>query len=139
VTAALVEQGIESRRMVLVESNPGFCHLLRGRYPEAAVVRRCLCPQAPPRPPVGHAGRGRGIRPAIVQQAAEIPAGPACRGLRAARSGAPSCSSPMRSYPPFPLRIRGRARKPPSASGSICPRRGCGSTARPRRDDGALK
>ena len=39
VTAALVEQGIESRRMVLVESNPGFCRLLRGRYPEATVVQ----------------------------------------------------------------------------------------------------
>jgi phosphatidylethanolamine/phosphatidyl-N-methylethanolamine N-methyltransferase len=39
VTAALVEQGIESRRMVLVESNPGFCRLLRGRYPGATVVQ----------------------------------------------------------------------------------------------------
>ena len=39
VTAALVEQGIESRRMVLVESNPGFCRLLRARYPEATVVQ----------------------------------------------------------------------------------------------------
>ena len=39
VTAALVEQGIESRRMVLVESNPGFCRLLRARYPGATVVQ----------------------------------------------------------------------------------------------------
>ena len=38
-TAALVEQGIESRRMVLVESNPGFCRLLRARYPGATVVQ----------------------------------------------------------------------------------------------------
>jgi phosphatidylethanolamine/phosphatidyl-N-methylethanolamine N-methyltransferase len=39
VTAALVEQGIESHRMVLVESNPGFCRLLHARYPDATVVQ----------------------------------------------------------------------------------------------------
>jgi phosphatidylethanolamine/phosphatidyl-N-methylethanolamine N-methyltransferase len=39
VTAALVEQGIEACRMVLVEFNPGFCRLLRARYPEATVVQ----------------------------------------------------------------------------------------------------
>jgi phosphatidylethanolamine/phosphatidyl-N-methylethanolamine N-methyltransferase len=39
VTAALVEQGIESHRMVLVESNPRFCRLLRARYPDATVVQ----------------------------------------------------------------------------------------------------
>jgi phosphatidylethanolamine/phosphatidyl-N-methylethanolamine N-methyltransferase len=39
VTAALVEQGIESRRMVLVESNHGFCRLLGARYPDATVVQ----------------------------------------------------------------------------------------------------
>jgi phosphatidylethanolamine/phosphatidyl-N-methylethanolamine N-methyltransferase len=39
VTAALVEQGIEASRMVLVEFNPRFCRLLRARYPEATVVQ----------------------------------------------------------------------------------------------------
>jgi phosphatidylethanolamine/phosphatidyl-N-methylethanolamine N-methyltransferase len=39
VTAALVEQGIESRRMALVESNHGFCRLLGARYPDATVVQ----------------------------------------------------------------------------------------------------
>ncbi len=39
VTAALVEQGIEPCRMVLVEFNPTFCRLLRTRYPEATVVQ----------------------------------------------------------------------------------------------------
>jgi phosphatidylethanolamine/phosphatidyl-N-methylethanolamine N-methyltransferase len=39
VTAALVEQGIEACRMVLVEFNPGFCRLLRARYPAATVVQ----------------------------------------------------------------------------------------------------
>jgi phosphatidylethanolamine/phosphatidyl-N-methylethanolamine N-methyltransferase len=39
VTAALVEQGIEPSRMVLVEFNPTFCRLLRTRYPEATVVQ----------------------------------------------------------------------------------------------------
>jgi phosphatidylethanolamine/phosphatidyl-N-methylethanolamine N-methyltransferase len=39
VTAALVEQGIHPSRLVLVEFNPGFCRLLRARYPEATVIR----------------------------------------------------------------------------------------------------
>src|SRR5215468_4376526 len=39
VTAALVEQGIEPERLVLVEFNPSFCQLLRARYPEATVVQ----------------------------------------------------------------------------------------------------
>jgi phosphatidylethanolamine/phosphatidyl-N-methylethanolamine N-methyltransferase len=39
VTAALVEQGIEPSRLVLVEFNPAFCRLLRKRYPEATVVQ----------------------------------------------------------------------------------------------------
>jgi phosphatidylethanolamine/phosphatidyl-N-methylethanolamine N-methyltransferase len=39
VTAALVAQGVEPGRMVLVENNPTFCRLLRGRYPEATVVQ----------------------------------------------------------------------------------------------------
>jgi phosphatidylethanolamine/phosphatidyl-N-methylethanolamine N-methyltransferase len=39
VTAALVEQGIEPSRMVLVEFNPVFCRLLRSRYPEATVIQ----------------------------------------------------------------------------------------------------
>jgi phosphatidylethanolamine/phosphatidyl-N-methylethanolamine N-methyltransferase len=39
VTAALVEQGIDPERLVLVEFNPSFCQLLRARYPEATVVQ----------------------------------------------------------------------------------------------------
>ena len=39
VTEALVEQGIEPSRLVLVEFNPVFCRLLRSRYPEAIVVQ----------------------------------------------------------------------------------------------------
>ena len=39
MTAALIEQGIEPSRMVLVEFNPMFCRLLRNRYPEATVVQ----------------------------------------------------------------------------------------------------
>jgi len=38
VTAALVERGIAPRRLVLVEFNPEFCALLRGRFPQAHVV-----------------------------------------------------------------------------------------------------
>jgi phosphatidylethanolamine/phosphatidyl-N-methylethanolamine N-methyltransferase len=39
VTAALVEQGVDPSRLVLVEFNPAFCRLLRTRYPEATVVQ----------------------------------------------------------------------------------------------------
>jgi phosphatidylethanolamine/phosphatidyl-N-methylethanolamine N-methyltransferase len=39
VTQALVEQGIEPSRLVLVEFNPVFCRLLRSRYPQATVMQ----------------------------------------------------------------------------------------------------
>jgi phosphatidylethanolamine/phosphatidyl-N-methylethanolamine N-methyltransferase len=39
VTEALVEQGVDPARLVLVEFNPVFCRLLRSRYPEATVVQ----------------------------------------------------------------------------------------------------
>jgi phosphatidylethanolamine/phosphatidyl-N-methylethanolamine N-methyltransferase len=39
VTAALVEQGVDPSRLVLVEFNPVFCRLLRTRYPDATVVQ----------------------------------------------------------------------------------------------------
>jgi phosphatidylethanolamine/phosphatidyl-N-methylethanolamine N-methyltransferase len=39
VTEALVAQGIEPWRLVLVEFNPTFCRLLRTRYPGATVVQ----------------------------------------------------------------------------------------------------
>jgi phosphatidylethanolamine/phosphatidyl-N-methylethanolamine N-methyltransferase len=39
VTEALVEQGIDPKRLLLVEFNPVFCRLLRSRYPEATVMQ----------------------------------------------------------------------------------------------------
>ena len=39
VTAALVKQGIDPARLVLVEFNPSFCRLLRTRFPEATVIQ----------------------------------------------------------------------------------------------------
>jgi phosphatidylethanolamine/phosphatidyl-N-methylethanolamine N-methyltransferase len=39
VTEALVTQGIDPSRLVLVEFNPEFCRLLRARYPDAKVIR----------------------------------------------------------------------------------------------------
>ena len=39
VTEALVEQGIEPSRLVLVEFNPVVCRLLRSRYPQATVMQ----------------------------------------------------------------------------------------------------
>jgi phosphatidylethanolamine/phosphatidyl-N-methylethanolamine N-methyltransferase len=39
ITNALIEHGVEQSRLVLVEYNPGFCALLRDRYPQATVVQ----------------------------------------------------------------------------------------------------
>ncbi len=39
VTEALVAQGVDPSRLVLVEYDPDFCRLLRERYPQATVVR----------------------------------------------------------------------------------------------------
>jgi phosphatidylethanolamine/phosphatidyl-N-methylethanolamine N-methyltransferase len=39
ITSALIEHGVEQKRLVLVEYNPGFCALLRDRYPHAKVVQ----------------------------------------------------------------------------------------------------
>src|SRR6266702_8557438 len=39
VTEALVAQGVDPSRLVLVEFDPTFCRLLRHRYPEATVVQ----------------------------------------------------------------------------------------------------
>jgi phosphatidylethanolamine/phosphatidyl-N-methylethanolamine N-methyltransferase len=39
ITNALIEHGVDPKRLVLVEYNPGFCALLRDRYPQAKVVQ----------------------------------------------------------------------------------------------------
>jgi phosphatidylethanolamine/phosphatidyl-N-methylethanolamine N-methyltransferase len=39
VTEALVQRGVDPKRLVLVEFNPDFCRLLRKRYPAATVVQ----------------------------------------------------------------------------------------------------
>ena len=39
ITSALIDRGVDPRRLVLVEYNPGFCALLRDRYPQAKVVQ----------------------------------------------------------------------------------------------------
>jgi phosphatidylethanolamine/phosphatidyl-N-methylethanolamine N-methyltransferase len=39
VTEALVEQGVEPSRLLLVEFNPTFCQLLRARFPAATIVQ----------------------------------------------------------------------------------------------------
>ncbi len=39
ITNALIQHGVDQKRLVLVEYNPGFCALLRDRYPQAKVVQ----------------------------------------------------------------------------------------------------
>src|ERR1700746_3427866 len=39
ITSALIEHGVDQKRLVLVEYNPSFCALLRDRYPHAKRVQ----------------------------------------------------------------------------------------------------
>lgn len=39
VTEALLERGITSERLILIEFNPRFCQLLQARYPTATVIQ----------------------------------------------------------------------------------------------------
>jgi phosphatidylethanolamine/phosphatidyl-N-methylethanolamine N-methyltransferase len=39
ITSALIERGVDPAQLVLVEYNPGFCALLRDRYPQARIVQ----------------------------------------------------------------------------------------------------
>ena len=39
VTEALIEHGVAEERLVLVEFNPTFCQLLRGRFPRATIIQ----------------------------------------------------------------------------------------------------
>jgi phosphatidylethanolamine/phosphatidyl-N-methylethanolamine N-methyltransferase len=39
ITSALIAHGVDQRRLVLVEYNPGVCVLLRDRYPQATIVQ----------------------------------------------------------------------------------------------------
>ncbi|NEW87023.1 MULTISPECIES: class I SAM-dependent methyltransferase [Rhodopseudomonas] len=39
ITSALVEHGVDQKRLVLLEFDPGFCALLRERFPQAKVVQ----------------------------------------------------------------------------------------------------
>ncbi len=39
ITEALVERGIDEARLVLLEFDPGFCEMLRTRFPRATVVQ----------------------------------------------------------------------------------------------------
>lgn len=39
VTEALIARGIDPARLILVEFDPDFCHLLQRRYPAATVIR----------------------------------------------------------------------------------------------------
>src|SRR3984885_15360589 len=39
ITNSLIERGVDQKRLVLVEYYPGFCALMRDRYPQAKVVQ----------------------------------------------------------------------------------------------------
>ena len=73
VTEALVEQGIDPSRLVLVEFNASFCRLLRSRYPAATVVQ-------------GDAYRLRGLLENLVREPAA-----------AVVSGLPLVTKPLRT------------------------------------------
>lgn len=39
ITDALIKRGVAEKRLVLVEFDPGFCALLRERYPQATIIQ----------------------------------------------------------------------------------------------------
>ncbi len=39
ITDALIARGVDQKRLVLVEFDPGFCALLRERYPQAQIIQ----------------------------------------------------------------------------------------------------
>lgn len=39
ITQAMVERGVDERRLVLLEYSPNFCELLRDRFPKATVIQ----------------------------------------------------------------------------------------------------
>ena len=39
ITNGLIQRGVDPARLVLVEYNPGFCALLKERYPQATIVQ----------------------------------------------------------------------------------------------------
>jgi phosphatidylethanolamine/phosphatidyl-N-methylethanolamine N-methyltransferase len=65
VTEALVAQGIEPSRLVLIEFNPHFCRLLSERYPTATVVQ----------------GDAYGLRPLLTSCCIREPAAAVVSGL----------------------------------------------------------
>jgi phosphatidylethanolamine/phosphatidyl-N-methylethanolamine N-methyltransferase len=65
ITNALIEHGVDQKRLVLVEYNPGFCALLRDRYPQARVVQ----------------GDAYALRASLVGAALEAPASAVVSGL----------------------------------------------------------
>jgi phosphatidylethanolamine/phosphatidyl-N-methylethanolamine N-methyltransferase len=73
ITKALVEHGVDERRLVLVEFNPSFCRLLRTRYPKATVVQ-------------GDAYRVRGLLGSVIHN-----------HVAAVVSGLPLVTKPLRT------------------------------------------
>jgi phosphatidylethanolamine/phosphatidyl-N-methylethanolamine N-methyltransferase len=106
VTEALVSQGIDPSRLVLVEFDPTFCRLLRARYPTATVVQ-------------GDAYRLKGLLVRLLQQpAAAVVSGlplftkPLRMRLRLLfeafglmSPGAPFVQFTYNAVPPFPKRL----------------------------------
>ena len=118
ITNALIEHGVDQKRLVLVEYNPGFCALLRDRYPQAKVVQ----------------GDAYALRDSLGD-VLDAPASAVVSGLplvtkpmltrlklirdafRRSRRARPSCSSPIRSRRRSRNRCRACPQKPPSGSG----------------------
>jgi phosphatidylethanolamine/phosphatidyl-N-methylethanolamine N-methyltransferase len=108
VTEALIGEGIDPQRLVLVEFNPTFCQLLRKRFPDATVVQ-------------GDAYSLRHARGGILQQPAAAlvsglplvtkPMRMRLRLLREAfellRPGAPFVQFTYAVMPPIPRKLAG--------------------------------
>ncbi len=131
VTEALIAHGIAPERIVSVEYDPGFCDMLRDRFPGVAVVQGDAFALDATLPP-----DKRGPFAAVVSS---LPLGPerAAAAPRAGRGRArPHRRRRAHTYS-FPIRPSRRCRPcracspPPPASGfsATCRPRGCGPTA----------
>jgi hypothetical protein len=94
VTEALVAQGVDPSRLVLVEFDPTFCRLLRGRYPQATVVQ-------------GDAYSLKRLLAGLMQQ----PPASVVRGLRPDVAGRALCPVHLQRGAANPEATRARARR----------------------------
>ncbi len=73
ITDALIARGVHEKRLLLVEFDPGFCALLRERYPQATVIQGDAYNLDQTLSELRRAGSRDGVRSAARHQADDGP------------------------------------------------------------------